>query len=60
MPFLEALATAWIEDLVDNGQPDPVCRCAECTLALAHETNAILTYLILTGRGGIDNDRPDR
>jgi hypothetical protein len=56
MPLLEALATLWIEDLADNGQPDPICRCPECTLALAHETNAILTYLLMTGWHGINGE----
>jgi hypothetical protein len=53
MPLLEALATVWIDDLVDNGQPDPICRCAECTLAMVHETAAILTYRLMTGRYGV-------
>ncbi|MDB5067257.1 MAG: hypothetical protein JWM18_3691 [Chloroflexi bacterium] len=61
MPLLEALATIWIEDLVDNGQPDPICHCPECTLALVRETAAIMTYRLRTGRyrvNGTENDSP--
>jgi hypothetical protein len=59
MALLEALAIVWIEDLVDNGHPDPICRCPECSLALAHETNAILTYLLMTGRYGVNPTEDD-
>jgi hypothetical protein len=59
MPLLEALATAWIEDLVDNGQPDPICHCPECTLALVHETVTILTYRLRSGRYGVIDAEDD-